>query len=65
MATTQDFNNTINQLTDMAKELGIHVTTAIFDEESRDDDDGDYEAHVVNIFFDDPAIQPLTLDAAE
>lgn len=63
MPTMEDFNNAVHQLADLALHLGIKVDSADFDEESRDDGEGDHDVRIVNIFFDHSQATPLTLDA--
>ena len=60
-ATIEDFNRTVNQLTDLANELAVNATSAeIIDEET---DEG--TAEILNVFFDHPQANPLTMNAAQ
>ena len=65
MPTIADFNRTVNQLNDLGAELGIRGRSAKFNEEERDDGEGDREVRIVNILFDHAGANPLTLDATD
>ena len=56
-ATMADFNKAIDELTDMANELDIKATSAIFDEEETGD--------ILTVFFNQNEANPLTLNAEQ
>ena len=60
MSTIADFNRTVDQLLDLASELGIHATSAEFQDESEDDEQPD---QTLTVFFDHPEANPLTMNA--
>jgi hypothetical protein len=62
MPTIADFNRAVDQLSDLARDLGVHATSADFQEET---DNDDQPAETVTIFFDHPEANPLTLDARQ
>lgn len=65
MPTISDFNNAVDKVADIARELDIVATDAVFDKESRDDGEGDHEVEILNVFFDHPEANPLTMNAEQ
>ena len=55
MPTIADFNRAVDQLSDLARDLGVHATSADFQEET---DNDDQPAETVTIFFDHPEVNP-------
>ena len=62
MPTIADFNRAVDQLSDLARDLDVHATSAEFQEET---DNDDQPVETMTVFFDHREANPLTLDARQ